>query len=239
MNGSSVVACDELARSPAIGRCARGAESASIGYFLSNVLGASSHASSTLWPSARLSGGEIDRLPVDAVVVATNGSAASLETARSTLERAFPFQGPAVAVETLGPSTARILAMVEDMTDVVIVGSLVTAACSLAVNVAAGLGERKRPFSLLRLTGVPIRVLNGVVALESAMPLLLVAGVSVLVGLASSALYLHSQVDIAFRVPGGGYWVTVLGGVAASMAIIASTFPLLKRITEPAAARND
>jgi hypothetical protein len=107
------------------------------------------------------------------------------------------------------------------------------------VNIAAGLGERKRPFSLLRLTGVPLGVLRRVVALESALPLFLVAAVSIVVGLVSSALYLHSQVGIAFRIPGIGYWVTVLGGLAASLAIIASTFPLLNRITGPEVARNE
>ncbi len=60
-----------------------------------------------------------------------------------------------MAIDALDPSTARLLAMVQDMTDVIIVASLIIAACSLAVNIAAGLGERKRPFSLLRLTGVP------------------------------------------------------------------------------------
>jgi predicted lysophospholipase L1 biosynthesis ABC-type transport system permease subunit len=178
-------------------------------------------------------------LPVDVVVVATNGSAAALERARTSLERAFPFQGTPVAIEAFDPSTARLLAMIYDMTDVIIVASLIIAACSLAVNIAAGLGERKRPFSLLRLTGVPLGVLRLVVALESALPLLLVAAVSIVVGLVSSALYLHSQVGIAFRIPGIGYWATVLGGLAASLAIIASTFPLLNRITGPEVARNE
>ena len=113
--------------------------------------------------------------------------------------------------------------MVQDMTAVVIVASLIIAACSLAVNIAAGLGERKRPFSLLRLTDVPTGVLHRVVALESALPLLLVAAVSIVVGLVSAALYLHSQVGIAFRMPGTAYWATVVGGLAASLAIIAST----------------
>jgi hypothetical protein len=81
------------------------------------------------------------------------------------------------------------------------VASLIIAACSLAVNIAAGLGERKRPFSLLRLTGVPLGVLRRIVALESALPLLIVATVSVVVGLVSAALYLHSQVGIAFPNP--------------------------------------
>jgi hypothetical protein len=238
-NSFGVVACDELAKTPAIGRCAPGAQVASIGYFLSNLLGHNAHASSTVWPSAHLSHAKAALLPVDAVVVATDGSTGAIERARTALERAFPFQGTPVGVEAFDPSTARLLTMIQDMTDVIIVASLIIAACSLAVNIAAGLGERRRPFSLLRLTGVPTKVLHHVVALESALPLLLVATVSIVVGLVSAALYLHSQVALAFRIPGLAYWATVLSGLAASLAIIASTFPLLNRITGPEVARND
>jgi hypothetical protein len=238
-NSFGVAACDQLARTPAIGKCAPGASVANIGYFLSNLLGHNSHASSTVWPSAHLSVASAARLPVDAVVVATDGSSGSLERARTTLERAFPFQGTPVAVDAFDPSTARLLTMIQDMTDVVIVASLIIAACSLAVNIAAGLGERKRPFSLLRLTGVPTALLHRVVTLESALPLLLVAAVSIVVGLVSAALYLHSQVGIAFSIPGITYWATVAGGLVASLAIIASTFPLLNRITGPEVARNE
>jgi FtsX-like permease family len=238
-NSFGVVTCDQLARTPAIGKCTPGASVAGIGYFLSNLLGHNSHASSTIWPTAHLSVASAARLPVDAVVVATDGSSGSLERARTTLERAFPFQGTPVAVEAFDPSTGRLLTMIQDMTGVVIVASLIIAACSLAVNIAAGLGERKRPFSLLRLTGVPTTLLHRVVALESGLPLLLVAAVSIVVGLVSAALYLHSQVGIAFRIPGIAYWATVLGGLVASLAIIASTFPLLNRITGPEVARNE
>jgi hypothetical protein len=233
------VPCYQLARMPAIGKCAPGATVASVGYFLSHVLGHSSHASTTVWPSAHLSVAKTAGLPVDAIVVATDGASGSLERVRTTLERDFPFQGVPVAIDALDPSTARLLAMIQDMTDVIIVASLIIAACSLAVSIAAGLGERKRPFSLLRLTGVPIGVLRRIVALESALPLLIVAAVSVVVGLVSAALYLHSQVGIAFRIPGIAYWATVLGGLGASLAIIASTFPLLNRMTGPEVARND
>ncbi|HWD56334.1 MAG TPA: FtsX-like permease family protein [Acidimicrobiales bacterium] len=143
-----------------------------------------------------------------------------------------------LGVESLDPSDARLLAMIQDMTDIIIVAILIIAACSLAVNIVAGLGERRRPFSLLRLTGAPTKLLHRVVALESALPILLVAAVSIVVGLVSAALYLHSQVGIAFRIPGIAYWATVVGGLA-SLAIIASTFPLLNRMTGPEVARND
>ncbi len=239
MKSFGVVACNQLARTPAIGKCAPGETVASVGYFFSHLLGHNSHASSTIWPSANMSVASAERLPVDAVVVATDGSPGSLERARTTLERDFPFQGAAVAVDAFDPSTARLLTMIQDMTDVVIVASLIIASCSLAVNIAAGLGERKRSFSLLRLTGVPTGLLHRVVALESALPLLLVAAVSIVVGLVSAALYLHSQVGIAFSIPGIPYWATVIGGLAVSLAIIASTFPLLTRMTGPEVARNE
>ncbi len=234
-----VVACDELAKTPAIGRCAPRATVASVGYFLSKVLGHTANASTTTWPSWNLSATQLASLPVSAVVVATNGSSGAIERVRTELERAFPLQGTPVTVEALGPSTARLLTMIQAMTDVIIVASLIIAACSLAVNIAAGLTERRRPFSLLRLTGVPRKLLHRVVTLESALPLLLVAAVSIVVGLLAAALYLHSQVGLAFSLPGFSYWTTVIGGLAASMAIIAATFPILDRITGPEVARNE
>jgi hypothetical protein len=237
-NFTGVVACAELAKTPAIGRCAPGATVAAIGYFL-QPSAANTSVSSTVWPSAHLPVASIASLPVEAVVVATNGSSSSLERVRTSLERAFPLRGAPVGVEAITPKVSRFLTMVQDMTDVVIVASLIIAACSLAVNIAAGLSERKRPFSLLRLTGVPAGVLRRVVALESALPLLLVAVVSIAVGLVAAALFLSSQLDIALRIPGIAYWATVVGGVIASLAIVGSTFPLLNRITGPEVARNE
>ena len=234
-----VVACAELAKTPAIGRCAPRTTVASVGYFFSKILGHTANASSTTWPSWKLSAKQLASLPVSAVVVATNGSSGAIERVRTELERAFPLQGTPVTVEALGPSTARLLTMIQAMTDVIIVASLIIAACSLAVNIAAGLAERRRPFSLLRLTGVPRKLLHRVVTLESALPLLIVATVSIVVGLLAAALYLRSQVGLAFSLPGFSYWTTVIGGLAASMAIITATFPILDRITGPEVARNE
>jgi ABC-type antimicrobial peptide transport system permease subunit len=238
--GFGLVVCAQLAKTPALGKCAPGATVATLGYFLSHLLGHNSRASSTIWSAADFSVANLATPPVDAVVLATNGSPGSVERARTSLERAFPSHGTAVVVlDSLDPSTARLLRMIQDMTGVIIVVSLIIASCSLAVNIAAGLGERKRPFSLLRLMGVPTAVLQRVVALESVLPLFIVAAVAIVVGLVSAGLYLHSQVGVAFRIPGIEYWGIVLGGLAASLAIIGSTFPLLNRITGPGVARNE
>jgi hypothetical protein len=238
MNGVGVISCEALATTPAIGKCAPGAKVASVGIFVGDNEAAKA-PSQTVWPSAPLSASSIANLPVEAVIVATDGTPSSVERTRTALIRAFPDEGPPVVIHTVGPNELRLLAMVRNLTQVIVVASLVIAACSLAVNIAAGLSERKRPFSLLRLTGVPIAVLRRVVTLESALPLLLVAAVSIAVGLLAAALFLKSQLDFAFRMPGIAFWATVIGGLVVSLLIIASTFPLLSRMTGPEVARNE
>ena len=39
--------------------------------------------------------------------------------------------------------------------------------------------------------------------------------------------------------PGAAYYLLAAGGILVSLAIIAATFPLLKRITGPEVARNE
>ena len=206
INGVGVISCESLATTPAIGKCARGAKVASIGIFVGDneVAKAPSQA---VWPASPRSAASIADLPVEAVIVATDGAPSSIERTRTALIRALPNEGPPVVIHTVDPSEGRLLAMVRNLTQVIVVASLVIAACSLAVNIAAGLSERKRPFSLLRLTGVPMAVLRRVVALESALPLFLVAVVSIAVGLLAAALFLKSQLD--FRVPNA--WHRLLG----------------------------
>jgi hypothetical protein len=106
------------------------------------------------------------------------------------------------------------------------------------VSVAGGISDRRRPFSLLRLSGVQLRVLRRVVALESAVPLLLVSVVAVVAGLLTAHLFLRAQMDYSLELPGTGYWLLVVGALLVALGVIASTMPLLERITGPESARN-
>ena len=121
----------------------------------------------------------------------------------------------------------------------VIVASLVIAGCSLAASVAGGLSDRKRPFSMLRLAGTPLGLLRRVVVLESSVPLLIAAVVAIGAGFVAAHLFLTAQMDYALAPPGPLYFVIVAAGLVASLGIIASTMPMLRRITGPAAARNE
>ena len=103
----------------------------------------------------------------------------------------------------------------------------------------SGLNDRKRPFSLLRLTGAPLGVLRRVVALEAAVPLVVIAVVSAGTGLLAAQLFLRAQLGDSLSPPGAEYYAIVLAGLAVSLGIIAATLPLLERITSPEVARND
>ena len=145
---------------------------------------------------------------------------------------------PSPRVDAQNPNTKRN-AGYQQLANVVTLTSLVIAGSSLAVSVAAGLSDRKRPFSLLRLTGAPLAMLRRVVALESAVPLLVMAVLATGTGFLTAGLFLKSQLSESLQAPGIEFYLVVLAGLALALGIIASTLPLLKRITGPETARNE
>ncbi len=243
-DGPALVSCSELARTPAFGRCAPGASVARIDLQSSQPNGLTQRATfaDQAWPAEGISPQRLAGYPVEEVVVGTDGSPAAIEGARTQLEVALPardyFQWPTTLGEIM-PSTAQALTEAKYVTDVIIVASLIIAGCSLAVGVTAGVSDRKRPFSLLRLSGVPVATLRRVVALEAALPLLAAAVASIGVGLLGAELFLHAQLSVSVRWPGGLYGAVVLAGVVGSLGLIALTFPIIERITGPEVARNE
>jgi hypothetical protein len=234
-----IASCAQLARTPALGRCASGAAVVTV---TANLVTGNATSKSTLatsvWPAAAISPQQLEKLPVEAIVVETTKSSA-LEQARTALETAFPNQNPPVTLGEIDANSTRSITELQQMTNVVMLVSLVIAGCSLAVSAAAGISERKRPFSLLRLTGVPTRVLRRVVTLETAVPLLVISVVSAGMGFLAADLFLRSQLSESLQPPGIDYYVIVAAGLVASLAIIASTLPLVERITGPEIARNE
>jgi hypothetical protein len=231
-----LVSCAQLARTPALGRCPAGAVVATITLNLGESETSTSQAP-VVWPAAAVSASRLAGLAVETLAVGTSGTFAAIERARTALENAFPYLGPP---STLGSNPSQdSYSELQRLTDVVIVASLVIAGCSLAVSVAAGLTDRKRPFSLLRLAGAQLGVLRRVVALESMMPLIVIAVLSATAGFLASDLFLRSELSETLRAPGPGYYLIVLAGLVASLGVIASTFPLLDRITGPEVARNE
>jgi hypothetical protein len=235
----TVASCAQLARTPSLGRCPDGADTVTImPNFSGTVIEGAPSQADVVWPAADFSSDELQRLPVDTIVVANDGSTQAIEQARTLLEITFPNRSnpPGTVVEM---NTNRDIQQWQQLVNVVIAASLVIAGCSLAVSVAAGLSDRKRPFSLLRLTGVSLAMLRRVVALETVVPLLITAVVAAGCGFLGADLFLRAQMDRTLQPPGGDYYLVVLAGLVASLAVVASTLPLLNRITGPETARNE
>jgi hypothetical protein len=70
-------------------------------------------------------------------------------------------------------------------------------------------------------------------------PLLITAVVAAGCGFLGADLFLRAQMDRTLQPPGGDYYLVVFAGLVASLAVIASTLPLLSRITGPETARNE
>ena len=123
--------------------------------------------------------GNLASLPLQTVLVKVN-SPGTLERVRTYLAvHAPPPVGgdsgnsptpPRTFGETLQIRTARA-ALFERILYSAVALTLIVAGCSLAVSAGGGLVDRKRPFTLLRVSGTPESVLSRVVLLEAAVPL--------------------------------------------------------------------
>jgi len=238
---AGVVSCAQLAAVPALGRCPAGATAAAFPADGFNGPLFGPDAATITWPAANVPAARLDTLGVDAINVATNGSVPAVEQARTVLENAPAY--PAIrAPSTIGDIVARdnsVNGDYQQLANVVILVSLPIAGCTLAAGIAAGLADRKRPFSLLRLTGARLATLRHVVALEGAVPLLSVAAVAIGTGFAGAAMFASEAQGHSMVAPGAAYYLLTAGGIVVSLGIIAATFPLLARITGPEAARNE
>jgi hypothetical protein len=242
---AGVVSCAQLATVAALGRCPAGAATAAFPAdgFADGFNGPLSgiDATAITWPAADVPVARLDTLGVDAINVGTDGSTSAVEQARTALENAPAYSGVA-APFTISDVVAQENSTnidYQQLANVVILVSLPIAGCTLAASIAAGLADRKRPFSMLRLTGARLATLRRVVALEGAVPLLAVAAVAIGTGFAGAAMYASEAQQHAMVAPGPAYYLLTAGGIIVSLGIIAATFPLLARITGPEVARND
>jgi hypothetical protein len=238
---AGVVSCPQLATVPALGRCPAGATVAKFPSdgFSWPLFG--TDATTITWPAAKVPATRLDTLGVDAINVATNGTTPAVERARTVLENARAYPG-VTTPSTIGDLVAQENSKNSDyqqLANVVILVSLPIAGCTLAAGIAAGLADRKRPFSMLRLTGARLATLRRVVALEGAVPLLFVAAVAIGTGFAGAAMFASEAQQHPMVAPGAAYYLLTAGGILVALGIIAATFPLLARITGPEVARND
>lgn len=264
----SVVSCAAIRALPALGSCAPGAATAQASFFglltLDNPLFVNRDLPAVTH-SSPLATARLTTLGVTGLLVKTS-NADALERARTyltdfdaTSAEAAPGQlkGGGLSAWQMGilePETFGEVAQIRN-NDVDNVGRvalaivaliLIVAGCSLAVSVAGSLLDRKRPFTLLRLSGAPLKTLTRVVFLESVVPLVgatvIAAGVAIAIAepplRAIFSTKLGSAANFASAAhPGLSYYVTLLGGLALSALVVVGAMPLLNRMTQPDNAR--
>ncbi len=191
--------------------------------------------------------GKLNTLPLQTVLVKVNGPA-TLERVRTYLAVHAPPQvggnsgnsptPPRTFGETLQIRTARA-ALFEKILYAAVALTLIVAGCSLAVSAGGGLVDRKRPFTLLRVSGTPVSVLSRVVLLEAAVPLIAATVVAAAIAYATSVTAFLRLAPVGTAIPQlGRDYYTIMGiGLVVAFGVITLTLPLLRRMTAPSTAR--
>jgi uncharacterized membrane protein len=117
--------------------------------------------------------------------------------------------------------------------------TLIVAGCSLAVSVGGGLVDRKRPFTLLRVSGTQASVLSRVVFFEAAVPLAAATVVAAAIAYGTSLMAFLRLAPVGTAIPQlGRDYYTIMGiGLVIAFGIITLTLPLLRRLTAPSTIR--
>jgi hypothetical protein len=180
----------------------------------------------------------ITQLPMLALLVTTDNRTATIETVRTAIETGAPQAAwlPWSTDETKAHSD-RQGDQIRRISTAVLLATLLIAGFSLAIAIASGLLERKRPFALLRLAGTSAGQLRRVIVTETAAPLITATVVSAGIGFAVITDVTHAS-HVPWRPPPATYWWTLAAGTAAALAIaLLTTIPLLGRLTAPDTAR--
>jgi FtsX-like permease family len=187
--------------------------------------------------------GRLPSLSLQAVLVRVN-SPATLERVRTFLATHTPpsvSAGPGAAPtppRTYGEAVAiraGRAVMMGKLVDAAVALTLIVAGCSLAVAVGGGLVDRKRPFTLLRVSGTPVSALSKVVLIEAALPLAAATVIAACIAYGTSVLAIIRLAPAGMAIPqlGHVYYATMGTGLAIALLVILLTLPLLGRMTGP------
>jgi hypothetical protein len=194
-------------------------------------------------PASQPYNGSLSALALGAVLVRAN-SPATLERVRTFLAThtvpAAPGQDgdtatpPRTFAETVAIRTSEDT-IAQRLIDAAVTLTLIVAGCSLAVAVGGGLVDRKRPFTLLRVSGVPVSVLVRVVLMEAALPLAAATVIAAGIAYGTSVLAVGRLAASGTAIPALGhvYYETMGLGLVIALLVILLTLPLLRRMSAP------
>jgi len=233
----SIISCASLRGLAVLGQCAPGVTAVKV--TASNLLFSDNPTFSTQ-PIANASNPAVpdsfSRLYLEAVLIRVRNSA-TLERVRTFLDTHVPQSG-SNPPKTFGEAVQIRLAYADTVSRLVYIAvalTLLVAGCSLAVTVGGNLVERKRPFTLLRVSGTPLATLYRVVLLEAILPLAAATVVAAGVAYGIAVLTVDRMAPAGTPTPtlGHAYFAIMGVGLLISLLVILVTMPVLGRMTGP------
>ena len=177
-------------------------------------------------------GPEAASLPVQTVFVPTDGTLAAEERVRTLAAIAVP----SARTETADELAARTMEFtwVDGVLPPAMAFVLLVAACSLTVATVSGLMERRRPFALLRASGVRLGELRRIMLLETGLPLVITTLGGI--GIAILVTYMITPGE-EWGLPGARFFAGLGLAVAAALAVSSLALPLMDAATRHDSAR--
>lgn len=238
----AVIGCDSLKQLKALGTCPTGAQAITVNFEKFEDVILLHQVSLVITPDSQPRTIKVDTEPLRGMLVRSD-NASSLEKARTILSRQVVV--PAGEVLLTFGETRKAAQVAEDKIQAIISAALVvtllTAGASVAVAVASSLIERRRPFTLLRLSGAPLSTLYKVVLWEATIPLIGATLVAAAIGFGAAALvitqFAPASANAHIEMPDLPYILALAAGPVVALLVVGATLPLVGRLTKPDDAR--
>jgi len=180
--------------------------------------------------------GEIDEMAPSRILIATDGTRATIERVRSAVEAALP---ATFVLSGKDESTLRLSTFDELgwLINFGLVAVMLVAGSSLAMSVIGGLIERRRPLGLLRLSGMPMSQMRRMVFIEVVGPLVLASLTAALAGVGVAQLIAQLGRAADPGLPGLSIFIPVGIGIGGGLLVVLAVLPFLERATDSDATR--
>ena len=237
-HGATLISCADLRHVAVLGTCAPGAQAVvtDLTDIFTDNIAALNKVLPLITADTRTTSDSTSGLSLSIVLVSVDRPA-TLERARTLLSRYAQAsddanQAPQTFAEVAHARAAIYLGVQRAV--IIVAGlTLLIAGCSLAVAFSGSVIERKRPFTLLRLAGTPVRALYRVVLLETVVPLIAATLLAAIVGfiVAVPVARALAPANHTLPLPDATYYLTLGSGLLLAIALILTCLPILSRTT--------
>ncbi len=168
------------------------------------------------------------------ILVASDGRDGVIDTVRTRLEQS----GVTSSLASTRPDSRDLTTrdFVNSLATLAYIGIAITiliAGISLTISTAASMLERKRVFGLMRLIGMPNRVMNRIVTFEAVAPLIAVLALSIGLGFLVAWMLVEGlSYARTIHAPDARFYLAVFGSMALAVVSVFTVTGLIRRNTE-------